>query len=181
MNLPPINQIAGFGVQSMGQGGYGLPPINQVPGYSVPGQPGPNPGQQMNGFFIDPATGDGISVANAGEAVYRAPQGNPLYYGQTGAYTGPTGPTDGASPGLPPVEDVTKGAPPLTFMDALDLMMDPNERRMFEDVFGGFDGNTLSIIGLDMTQPYDPNNEQWKDALNRVQLFGDSTVGGGRA
>lgn len=142
-----------------------------------------NPGQPMNGFFIDPATGDGISVANAGEAIYQAPQGNPLYYGQTGAYTGPTGGTDGATPSLPPVQDVAKGGSALTFMDALDLMMDPNERRMFEDVFGGFepDGKTLSIIGLDMSQPYDGQNQQWQQALAQARMQGDSTVGGGRA
>lgn len=172
MNLPPIQQM----------GGYSLPPINQVPGYSVPGQPPVNPIQQLHGFWTDPATGEGISVANAGDAVYQAPQGNPLYYGQTAAYTGPGGPTDAPGPSLPPVQEVAQPGQSLTFMDALDLMMDPAERRMFEDVFGGFepDGKTLSIIGLDMSQPYDGQNQQWQQALAQARMQGDSTVGGGR-
>lgn len=71
---------------------------------------------------------------------------------------------------------------PLTFQDVLDIKFNPRERQMFMDVFGGTedDGKTLSIVGLDLSQAYDPENEKWKDAMTRSQVWGDSTTSGGR-
>ena len=70
----------------------------------------------------------------------------------------------------------------LTFRDVIDMRFDPRERQMFMDVFGGTesDGRTLSIVGLDLDQGYDPSDEKWLDALSRYQNYGDSTATGGR-
>tara|TARA_B100000242_G_C43033460_1_gene481666 strand:+ start:365 stop:964 length:600 start_codon:yes stop_codon:yes gene_type:complete len=87
---------------------YTLPPINQIAGFNTMGTPTMNPASARQAFFQTPE-GEPISAVNAGEAVYVTQQGyNPLFYGQTAAYTGPQGPTDrgemvSALPELPKV------------------------------------------------------------------------------
>ena len=87
---------------------YSLPPINQIAGFNTMGTPTMNPASARQAFFQTPE-GEPISAVNAGEAVYVTQQGyNPLFYGQTAAYTGPQGPTDrgemvSALPELPKV------------------------------------------------------------------------------
>lgn len=188
MNLPPINQ----------RGGYSLPPINQIPGYSVPGQPPANPIQQLHGFWSDPATGDGISVKNAADAVYSAPQGNPLYYGQTAAYTGPQGETDAAEPQpdeLPPVQEVA--GQQITYEDMLRAAMagllgaDPMEmsggpqaQAMYaQQLLNGTMANDKWIQsqlgGLDLSAPYESGNEDYARILARFGREGMARSGGG--
>lgn len=171
-NLPPLNQIAQ---------GYTLPPVNQIPGYSVPGQPPANPGQQMHGFWADPTTGQGISVKNAGDAIYRAPQGNPLYYGQSAAYTGPSGPTDGApTTDLPPVTDVAAG-PGLTNRDYLMALYGPDisgyggDRDVFLDNLLNNDEFRQAIEGGwggSLDDQYDPASAFWKTLQKHIGKIG---------
>ena len=87
---------------------YTLPPINQIAGFNTMGTPTMNPASARQAFFQAP-DGEPISAVNAGDAIYVTQQGyNPLFYGQTAAYTGPQGPTDrgemvSALPELPKV------------------------------------------------------------------------------
>ena len=86
---------------------YTLPPVNQIAGFNTMGQPNINPLSGRHLFFQTPE-GEPPSVVNAGEAVSVPMRFNPLFYGQTAAYTGPQGPTDrgemvSALPELPKV------------------------------------------------------------------------------
>lgn len=177
MNLPPITAMGGQ-----------LPPVNQVPGYSVPGQPPQNPGQQMQGFWVDPTSGQGISVANAGDAIYQAPQGNPLYYGQTASYTGPSGPTDGGSqPGsLPPVQDVA-GGQGISIRDAIQFMYgpDPSAHGGDQDVFLSnllnnevFRQNAEANWGGSLDDPYDPSSPFWGNLQQMIGKIGGNVSQG---
>ena len=68
----------------------------------------------------------------------------------------------------------------LTFRDAIGFTFsDPRRNRQFWDVFGGADGDTLSQVGLNLDDEYDPTNDKWKQAVRMVELFGDSTTSGG--
>lgn len=68
----------------------------------------------------------------------------------------------------------------LTFRDAIEFTFsDPRRNQQFWDVFGGADGDTLSQVGLNLDDEYDPTNDKWKQAVRMVELFGDSTTSGG--
>jgi len=106
----------------------GLPPVDQVVGFNTAGNGAisPNPVQNQYQYFTD-SQGNPISAVNAGDATANFDPfgGNPLYYGQTATYTGPSGPTD--SPDdifrtLPVVEDAVASTDPLGAYDIGDLV-----------------------------------------------------------
>ncbi len=105
----------------------GLPPVHQIVGFNTLGDGtiSPNPVQNQFQYFTD-SQGNPISAVNAGDATANFGNfgGNPLNYGQTNAYTGPSGETD--SPNvfqeLPLVEDVVASTDPLGAYDIGDLV-----------------------------------------------------------
>jgi len=105
----------------------GLPPVHQIVGFNTLGDGtiSPNPVQNQFQYFTD-SQGNPISAVNAGDATANFGNfgGNPLNYGQTRAYTGPSGATD--SPNtffpLPVVEDAVASTDPLGAYDIGDLI-----------------------------------------------------------
>jgi hypothetical protein len=105
----------------------GLPPVDQIVGFNTAGNGAisPNPVQGQFQYFTD-SQGNPISAVNAGDATANFDPfgGNPLYYGQTATYTGPSGETD--SPNvyktLPVVEDAVASADPLGAYNIGDLI-----------------------------------------------------------
>lgn len=85
---------------------FTLPPASLIAGVNTQGPAPVNPTQHQNIFYTDPTTGEGLNVGNAENAVSNfAIGGNPLNYGQTASYTGPSGNLD--SPTMQnPVEEL---------------------------------------------------------------------------
>lgn len=106
--------------------GYqGLPPVDQIIGFNTAGPAPVNPVQNQFQYFTD-SQGNPISAVNAGDATANFDPfgGNPLYYGQTATYTGPSGATDSpsiAAP-LPAIEEAVASADPLGAYDIGDLV-----------------------------------------------------------
>ena len=106
--------------------GYqGLPPVDQIIGFNTAGPAPVNPVQNQFQYFTD-SQGNPISAVNAGDASANFDPfgGNPLYYGQTATYTGPSGATDSpsiAAP-LPAIEETVASADPLGAYDIGDLV-----------------------------------------------------------
>lgn len=109
--------------------GYqGLPPVDQIIGFNTAGPAPVNPVQNQFQYFTD-SQGNPISAVNAGDATANFDPfgGNPLYYGQTATYTGPSGETDSPNvyKALPVVEDAVASTDPIgqfTQMDAMDIL-----------------------------------------------------------
>ena len=100
---------------------YTLPPVNQIAGFNTMGQPNINPLSGRHLFFQTPE-GEPPSVVNAGEAVSVPMRFNPLFYGQTAAYTGPQGPTDRGEmvSALPELPKAVGGGQPQGMFDQMD-------------------------------------------------------------
>lgn len=146
-----------------------LPPI---PGFDPAQMPQGNPLGGEHLFYQNNVDGQttGPSLENPGTYVPPS-MGNPLYYGRTGAYTGPQGPTDTIQPPTQTVSPIETAAPAITFEDALmftfgmpgsnpkaesynNMMNIPKMRDGFQRDFG---------FGL--ADQFDPSKQGWKDAL----------------
>ncbi len=126
---------------------FTLPPVNQIPGFNTGGQPTMNPASARQPFFQAP-DGSPISVTNAGEAVYVPQQGyNPLYYGQTAAYTGPTGSSDRGNNliPLPRVDEIVADDGPKEGVSMADMMGLQN-MMMYGD--GGYSRPIFGNMGV---------------------------------
>lgn len=165
----PISQMTG-----------GLPP---VPGYGQSLGPNPMGGEHL--FFQSQNTQgqpQGPSLANPG--MYTPPtMGNPLYYGQTGSYTGPMGGTDTVAPPAPPAPTPTQPTTQprgLTFDDALYFMYGAGGADEITQYNSTSDRNWLANkYGVDLGASFDPTNAGWGKMMNYFRGVGRGGGGGG--
>ena len=150
-----LPNIANFGGQS-------LPPVNPMMGEHL--------------FFQ--GAGGGPTVKNPG-TVQWPQQGNPLYYGQTGAYTGPGGPTDA------PAGMTNPAPPPAAAQPAQEMTMGDVVRMMFPGSYGepgtmqgGLNqfANSLMHKGDygDQAKPWLPTDDYAKWAQSNIAGMGDA-------
>lgn len=158
----------------------GLPPVDQVVGFNTAGNGSisPNPVQNQFQYFTD-SQGNPISAVNAGDATANFGNfgGNPLNYGQTMAYTGPSGPTDSptmAAP-LPAIEEAVASADPIgkfTQMDAYDILGKISRENHAGGVnMGNLDALKVSdFLKMEADGSYSPSSSLYNNFANIGQL-----------
>lgn len=187
--LPPLPQQGGAGGMGM------LPPI---PNFN-PGTPPPlNPVGGEHLFYQNTDSQGAVTgPSRANPGTYQGiTDGNPLYYGQTSAYTGPQGAGDTLQPTAKPTVGAIPGGSGITYRDALQFMYGPDI-----SAYGGDRDTFLSNLmtndtfrkdieskwGASLDDPYDSGAGFWKTIQehlgkiggNRWQGRGDAGSGGG--